>query len=443
MRYYLALTCLIWLSHLVAFPFEHAYSQAPNLTSQNQTKTSKVGVLAFRGVDVTLSNWQPLARYLSDSIPGWQFKLVPVTLGSASHEIENERIDFLITNPGHYVTLAERFGLSALATRERPSRNSDRNLLEYGSVIFVKKQSKISALNELKDRTIAAVSPDAFGGFQIAWNELQAQGIDAFTDLKSIRYMGFPQDAIIAAVLKNEVDAGIVRSGLLELIASEGHLKLEELRVLNANSQFDYPYRISSRLFPEWPFAVLPGTNKKLREDVLKSLLNTQSEKVSRKYKLRDIWSAPLSYDAVRSLIKSYNHRTSQNDRISENINYIYAFYAVLAILVSAGFLIAFMVVRRKNTISQPAETTESVIQDPELLEVRDKFETLTPREREILILVCNGQQTKKIAEELHISPKTVEYHRTNLLQKTEAGTTAHLVQLATRLGYDQGVSLG
>jgi len=329
-----------------------------------------------------------------------------------------------------------------LATRERPSGNTDRNLLEYGSVIFVKKQSNITALNELKDRTIAAVSPDAFGGFQIAWNELQVQGIDIFTDQKSIRYMGFPQDAIIAAVSNNEVDAGIVRSGLLELIASEGRLKLEDLRVLNANAQFDYPYRISSRLYPEWPFAVLPGTDKKLREDVLKSLLNTQEEKISSKYKLREIWSAPLSYNAVRSLVRSYNQRKNQNAKVSGDFNYFYPFYVVLSILVGAGVLIGFGVFRRKST-GKSMDTIEPVIQDPELVKERDKFEALTPREREILILVCSGQQTKKIAEELNISPKTVEYHRTNLLQKTNAGTTARLVQLATRLGYDQGVSLG
>ena len=442
MRRYLALTCVIWLSQLLIIPVDLATSQQSNMTNQNEEKVSNIGVLAFRGVDLTISNWQPLANYLSDTIPDWQFKLVPVTLGSASHQIENKRIDFLITNPGHFVTFAQRFGLSALATRERPSKNADRNLLEFGSVIFVKKQSNIFALNELKGRTIAAVSPDAFGGFQIAWNELHAQGIDVFTDLKSIRFMGFPQDAIIAAVSNNKVDAGIVRSGLLELIASEGRLELGDFRILNSNLQFDYPYSISSRLFPEWPFAVLPGTNKKLREDVLKSLLNTQEEKVSRKYKLREIWSAPLSYNTVRSLVKSYNQRNNQNVKVGENVNYIYPFYVVLAILVGAVVLIGFGVFRRKNR-GQSTDPIEPVIQDPELMKVRDKFEALTPREREILILVCSGQQTKKIAQKLNISPKTVEYHRTNLLQKTNAGTTAHLVQLATRLGYDQGVSLG
>jgi DNA-binding CsgD family transcriptional regulator len=56
--------------------------------------------------------------------------------------------------------------------------------------------------------------------------------------------------------------------------------------------------------------------------------------------------------------------------------------------------------------------------------------------------MICSGLASKAIANELGISPKTVEFHRANLLQKTQAGTTAHLVQLATRLGFDQGFSL-
>jgi len=57
--------------------------------------------------------------------------------------------------------------------------------------------------------------------------------------------------------------------------------------------------------------------------------------------------------------------------------------------------------------------------------------------DREILRLICNGNSSKVIAEELGISVKTVEYHRANLLQKKQAVTTPQLVQLATRLGYD------
>ena len=417
-------------------------AQSPDTLPSRPEPVTRIGVLAFRGAQTTIAYWQPLADYLTSSIPDRRFELVPLTLISATQQIENKRIDFFITNPGHYVTLAERYGLSALSTRERLARDTGDNLLEFGSVIFVRKNSPISAISDLKGRRLAAVSPDAFGGFQIAWNEMQAQGIDAFRDLEAIRYMGFPQDAIVSAVLDSEVDAGVVRSGLLELLADEGRLSLDDVRVLNANTQFDYPHRLSSRLFPEWPFASLPGIDKTLREQVLQSLLNTQDPKIAGAYRLPDIWSAPLSYSEVRTLIRSYRQRRRQSGQ-SGGIWQPYVVSAAIAAAVFASAWYLFAAQRRRRRAIEPESPVPEAPEQPEMEEFREKFSALTPREREILVMVCSGLQTKAIAEELNISPKTVEFHRTNLLHKTEAGTTAHLVQLATRLGYDQGVSLG
>ncbi len=81
--------------------------------------------------------------------------------------------------------------------------------------------------------------------------------------------------------------------------------------------------------------------------------------------------------------------------------------------------------------------------EDPENSDIKRRFQSLTKRELEVLSLICFGHPSKEIAETLGISLKTVEYHRANLLQKTDAGTTAHLVQLATRFGYDLGITLG
>ncbi|MEP0942158.1 MAG: PhnD/SsuA/transferrin family substrate-binding protein [Rhizobiaceae bacterium] len=434
-RYILfSLFCALLLNY---FAFDSASGQTRNSTTEGE-KTAVIGVLAFRGTNTTVKNWQPLIDYLDDAVSGWKFRLLPVTLVSASNLIESKRIDFLITNPGHYVTLAEQYGLSALSTRERLSTHTGRSQLTFGSVVFVKKQSNIKALSELKGKTIAAVSPGAFGGFQIAWSEMKAQGIDAFRDIKSVRYMGFPQDAIISAVSKGEVDAGIVRSGLLEQVALEGRLELDTLRVLNANTQLDYPHLISSHLYPEWPFAALAGIDKTLREDVLRVLLNTQNRSTVDRYELLDIWSAPLSYEKVRLLVNSYRKRANGEGQIYRNVA-----FAVTAAIAFSGLIFGVGVLWRKKSSAGPDLGAETELNNPELLQIRQKFESLTPREREILVMVCNGSQNKKIAEELHISPKTVEFHRTNLLHKTEAGTTAHLVQLATRLGFDQGVSLG
>nr|WP_318290173.1 response regulator [Paraburkholderia sp. BL8N3] len=59
----------------------------------------------------------------------------------------------------------------------------------------------------------------------------------------------------------------------------------------------------------------------------------------------------------------------------------------------------------------------------------------LTTRERQVLKLIAEGGRNRDIAERLTISPKTVETHRLNMMQKLDAHNIAELVRWAHRLG--------
>lgn len=63
--------------------------------------------------------------------------------------------------------------------------------------------------------------------------------------------------------------------------------------------------------------------------------------------------------------------------------------------------------------------------------DVRQSFDRLTPREREIFALLVAGKPNKAIANELEISPRTVETHRASLMSKMRAEGPAHLVRMA------------
>ncbi len=62
-------------------------------------------------------------------------------------------------------------------------------------------------------------------------------------------------------------------------------------------------------------------------------------------------------------------------------------------------------------------------------VEVRG-FNQLTPREREVLQLITNGQSNKEAGRELGISPRTVEVHRSRVMEKLGARNTADLVRI-------------
>lgn len=69
-----------------------------------------------------------------------------------------------------------------------------------------------------------------------------------------------------------------------------------------------------------------------------------------------------------------------------------------------------------------------------QLDEVRRRFDFLTPRETEVLHLVVEGLLNKQIADKLGMSELTVKTHRAHLMEKTGAGSLAHLVRMAETL---------
>ena len=70
-----------------------------------------------------------------------------------------------------------------------------------------------------------------------------------------------------------------------------------------------------------------------------------------------------------------------------------------------------------------------------EVASIRVRFDTLTPRERDVLRLVIQGRLNKQIAGDLGISEKTVKFHRGRVMEKTQVGSVAELVRQADRLG--------
>lgn len=97
---------------------------------------------------------------------------------------------------------------------------------------------------------------------------------------------------------------------------------------------------------------------------------------------------------------------------------------------------LAIKAVMRGETYLAPA-VSKQVVQNylhPEGMKT-NPVQELTPRQREVLQLVAEGHSTKDIAQKLNLSVKTVDTHRTELMQRLDIHDIAGLVRYAIRIG--------
>jgi two-component system sensor histidine kinase TtrS len=279
-----------WLTSLI---FGAAALIAP---ATAQERTIAIGVFAYQGERAAVSDWSPLLDYLKKALPERDFRLDTYDADELRKATVEHRVDLVITNPGYYVTLENELGLSRIATLDSPPGTSSRAI---GSVVITRAdRSDLRELSDLAGKSVAAVSPQAFGGYLVAARELLRLGIDPESDLRETRFLGLPMSRIVDAVLRGEVDAGIVRMCLPEQLASFGQLRLAELRVLSPRAEEGGACGLSTPLYPNWPIAVTRQTDPALAKAVAGALLAMPSEAGGFS------WSVSADYQSVHELYR-------------------------------------------------------------------------------------------------------------------------------------------
>lgn len=75
-----------------------------------------------------------------------------------------------------------------------------------------------------------------------------------------------------------------------------------------------------------------------------------------------------------------------------------------------------------------------ALAREAKMQELRDRYASLTPRERDVMALVVSGLLNKQVAGELGIAESTVKAHRGQVMQKMKANSVADLVKMTARL---------
>jgi len=282
--------------------FLFMFTSSP-LQAANDT-VIKIGVLSFQSKADTFKRWTPTAEHLTKNIPGYSFIIAPMFFEELNKAVAKNAVGFVLTNSAHYISLMVRDDITRLTTLTKSVRGIP--VKAFGGVIFTRSdRSDILLLSDLKGKRFAGVAKISLGGFLVAWEAFTNAGIDPFTDFSELRFTGMPHSEVVAKVLSGEADAGVVRTSVLETMAHQGKISLSDIKVLNQKQKNDFPFLLSTKLYPEWPLSKLSTTPDDLATKVLLNLLLIDPQSEMAKAGGYAGWRYPSEYKSVRSMMEN------------------------------------------------------------------------------------------------------------------------------------------
>jgi len=329
-----------WLLALFLL-FSSAWAKEPVL------QDVRLGVLSFRSLEHTAAQWGPLADYLSQRIPGYRFRIVPLFYPDLDQAVARHELDLVLTNPEHYVLLRSRHGLAAQATLMPMA--GDFPVSQFGGVILVKAdRSDLKTFADLKGKRLASPSEQSLGGYLMQrWALLQA-GVDITSDLRDLQFTGMPHDKVVFAVLAGHADAGFVRTGVIEALVKEGKLKPGQVRVLKQAETPEFPQLLSTDLYPEWPFSATSAVPGWFTKQVVHALFELEpNSEVARTGKFFGFTSAGDYSQVETIMVKLRVHPDYQFTFAMFIERYSYWVVAALSVLLVAALVLIAM--RRVN----------------------------------------------------------------------------------------------
>lgn len=229
-----------------------------------------LGVFAYRPKPVMQERYSALADYLSAALAPHRVRLEVLEQDELAEAIHLGKVDFVLTNPSHYLLLRSQNSLTgAIATLV--SVESGQATDSLGGVIFTRADNpRIHQLSDLAGVQIAAPGPHFLGGYQTQVLELEEAGIER--DAPEWVFLG-SHDRVLLRVMSGQSEVGFVRTGIIERMITDGRLFPEHIRVINQQNLAGFPYRVSTRLYPEWPFIALPHVEPAILRKVASALM--------------------------------------------------------------------------------------------------------------------------------------------------------------------------
>ena len=245
------------------------------LSSHAVANTLHLGFYKHQAKETIEKDYAQFFKYLDQALPNHQIQVHILDGDHLLQAVRNNKLDMLFVNPNLYEEIryaVELEGVTATIQRRFNSQNLD----SLGGVVFTRtKLTQINQFEDLEGLKVAIPSTSNTGAYRIPLHEVVKSGVD----VNKIEFLEVGHnDSVVDAVMSGKIPVGMVRTGILEKWESQKGLDLTEIKVLNLQKNDDFPQLLSTSLYPEWPFIIMPSLDENLKRDITVALFSLRAE---------------------------------------------------------------------------------------------------------------------------------------------------------------------
>lgn len=266
---------LLWMFHAAVLLCAANAASAWTPVSEAQRNlpcTVRIGISSFAAGNPNQPIVSSTLSYLSRSLPGDvvcsnQFHSTELLLA----EMRRNGVDFLISSSGLY-RRALLLGAKDLGVVSGP-HISDPNRAEGSAFIVRAEDEDLRTLEDVQNRILAANLERGFSGFQTAIREIVPLSPDPLQYFKRVIFLGRDQRDVLRALEDGRADVGTLKTCLLEIYEAENPAWRGKFKVINEKHYEGFGCKVSTRLYPNWVFAVMPRVDSNRARRVATAIL--------------------------------------------------------------------------------------------------------------------------------------------------------------------------
>ena len=265
----------------------------------------KLAINAPRG-SVETAKWEALVKQLGSKI-GKDILIIPYAPAKITDAVGNGEVDFALVNPVSAVIVAVKYNAQPLVTMKAQGTPY------FAGVIIASRRSGITKIADLKGKKVMGYQiGTSAGGYVFQAYHLLRKGIDPHKDF-AIFKEARRQDEIPLEVELGLMDAGLVRSGVLESMAKDGLIDLSKIVVLDQKRD-ELPQLHSTELYPEWFLMAAENTNAELADKLKAAALSVKATNSAAKEAGIDGFVEAISLDSMKKALQTLKLAPYENE---------------------------------------------------------------------------------------------------------------------------------